>query len=161
MTLLYPMALVVVLYLIMLAYRYIEEYLERRRITRVFGRYVAPQIVDHILKGGEESLKLGGTRREITALFVDIRGFTPMYEKIQPEQVVEILNDYLNLTASSIFKYGGTLDKFIGDATMAIFNAPLDLYRRHRQHCRTFGKQCQAGADIDEPGNLRVGKGQS
>lgn len=127
MTLLYPMALVVVLYLIMLAYRYIEEYLERRRITGVFGRYVAPQIVDQILKGGEESLKLGGTRREITALFVDIRGFTPMSEKVQPEQVVEILNDYLNLTASSIFKFGGTLDKFIGDATMAIFNAPLDL----------------------------------
>lgn len=123
----YPIALVAVTYLIMLAYRYIEEYLERKRITGVFGRYVAPQVVNEILKNGEEGLKLGGTRREITVLFVDIRGFTPMSEKCQPEEVVEILNDYLNLTASSIFKYGGTLDKFIGDATMAIFNAPLDL----------------------------------
>lgn len=127
MRIFYPIALVAVSYLIMLAYRYIEEYLERKRITGVFGRYVAPQVVDEILKNGEEGLKLGGTRREITALFVDIRGFTPMSEKCQPEEVVEILNDYLNLTASSIFKYGGTLDKFIGDATMAIFNAPLDL----------------------------------
>ena len=125
--LLYPGAIIITIYLIMLAYRYIEEYLERKRITGVFGRYVAPQIVDQILKGGEESLKLGGTRREITALFVDIRGFTPMSEKVQPEEVVEILNNYLNLTASSIFEFSGTLDKFIGDATMAIFNAPLDL----------------------------------
>ncbi|MGI6778986.1 MAG: CHASE2 domain-containing protein [Acetivibrionales bacterium] len=127
MQLFYPVALIIVSYLVMLAYRYIEELLERKRVTDVFGKYVAPQIVDQILLKGEEGLKLGGTRREITTLFVDIRGFTPMSEKCQPEEVVEILNDYLNLTASSIFKYGGTLDKFIGDATMAIFNAPLDL----------------------------------
>lgn len=125
--LLYPSMMVVAVYLALLGYRYLEEYMERRRITGVFGRYVAPQVVDEILKGGEEGLKLGGARREISALFVDIRGFTPMSERVEPEQVVEILNDYLNLTASSIFKYGGTLDKFIGDATMAIFNAPMDL----------------------------------
>jgi len=123
----YPIALVIINYLIMLGYRYIEEYLERKRITGVFGRYVAPQVVNQILSGGEAGLKLGGTRRFISVLFVDIRGFTPLSEKLQPEQIVEILNEYLNLTASSIFKFGGTLDKFIGDATMAIFNAPLDL----------------------------------
>jgi adenylate cyclase len=125
--LLYPVSLVVVIYLTMLVYRYIEELLERKRVTDVFGRYVAPQVVSSILKGGEEGLKLGGTRREITALFVDIRGFTPLSEKCQPEEVVEILNDYLHLCATSIFEFGGTLDKFIGDATMAIFNAPLNL----------------------------------
>lgn len=127
LSLFYPIFAIVVVYLSVLAFRYIQELLERKRITNVFGRYVAPQVVKEILKNGEEGLKLGGTRREITALFVDIRGFTPMSEKCQPEEVVEILNDYLNLTASSIFTYNGTLDKFIGDATMAIFNAPLDM----------------------------------
>jgi len=58
---------------------------------------------------------------------VDIRGFTPMSEGLEPEQVVEILNEYLALTTAAIFKNGGTLDKFIGDATMAVFNAPFNL----------------------------------
>lgn len=123
----YPVALVVLTYLIMLVYRYLEEYFERRRITGIFGRYVAPQVVDQILKNGEDGLKLGGDRREISVLFVDIRGFTPLSEKMEPEEVVGILNNYLNLTARSIFENEGTVDKFIGDATMAIFNAPLDL----------------------------------
>ena len=60
-------------------------------------------------------------------MFVDIRGFTPMSENLQPEQVVQILNEYLTLTTESIFKHNGMLDKFIGDATMAVFNAPFDL----------------------------------
>lgn len=123
----YPIVLFALIYLVMLAYRYLEEYFERKRVTDVFGKYVAPQVVSQILDGGEDGLRLGGCRREVTLLFVDIRGFTPMSEKVEPEQVVEILNDYLDLCARSIFEYGGTLDKFIGDATMAIFNAPLDL----------------------------------
>ena len=127
LSILYPLFVLIAVFLAELAFQYIKELLERKRITNVFGRYVAPQVVKEILKNGEEGLKLGGTRREISALFVDIRGFTPMSEKCQPEEVVEILNDYLNLTATSIFKYNGTLDKFIGDATMAIFNAPLDM----------------------------------
>ncbi|MFZ5944789.1 MAG: CHASE2 domain-containing protein [Bacillota bacterium] len=125
--LIYPLLTVALVYLVMLAYRYLEEMLERKRITDVFGRYVAPQVVNEILATGEAGLKLGGTRKEISVLFVDIRGFTPLSEKAQPEEVVFILNEYLNLTAQSIFKYEGTLDKFIGDATMAIFNAPLDV----------------------------------
>lgn len=127
LSLLYPAAALILTYLIILVYRYLEEYFERRRITGIFGRYVAPQVVDQILKEGEEGLKLGGARKEISVLFVDIRGFTPLSEKVEPEEVVGILNTYLNLTASAIFENEGTLDKFIGDATMAIFNAPLDL----------------------------------
>jgi len=123
----YPIVLITLNYLISLAYHYLGEMLERKRVTGVFGRYVAPQVVEKILKEGEAGLQLGGSRREISVLFVDIRGFTPLSESVHPEEVVEILNDYLTLCAKSIFSVGGTLDKFIGDATMAIFNAPLDL----------------------------------
>lgn len=98
----------------------------KRRIESAFKKYVAPQVVSKIAKSGEYELKLGGETRDIAALFVDIRGFTPLSESMEPEQVVEILNSYLKLTTNCIFKHGGTLDKFIGDATMAIFNAPFD-----------------------------------
>lgn len=114
-------------YLINVIRKYAEEAAEKRRITAAFKKYVAPQVVEDIAKKGNYHIKLGGETRNIAVLFVDIRGFTPMSESLEPEQVVDILNSYLNLTTNSIFSNGGTLDKFIGDATMAVFNAPFDL----------------------------------
>ncbi|WP_027399131.1 adenylate/guanylate cyclase domain-containing protein [Anaerovorax odorimutans] len=123
----YPIVTVLIIYIITLIYNYIEQMLERKRITGIFGKYVAPQIVNKVLEDGEESLKLGGIRKYISVLFVDIRDFTTLSEKAEPEEVVEILNEYLDLCSKSIFNNGGTLDKFIGDAAMAIFNAPFEL----------------------------------
>ena len=106
---------------------YWAERMEKKKISDVFKKYVAPQVVDEVTKKGGYTLKLGGENRHIAVLFVDIRGFTPMSESLEPEKVVDILNSYLSLTTNAIFKNGGTLDKFIGDATMAVFNAPFDL----------------------------------
>lgn len=106
---------------------YIKVTIEKKKVEGTFKRYVAPEIVDDILKQGMDTIKLGGEAVDCAILFVDIRGFTTMSESMEPEQVVEILNRYLELTSSSIFKFGGTLDKFIGDATMAIFGAPLPM----------------------------------
>ena len=116
-----------VIYLSRIIQGYLTEILRRHRVVNVFKQYVAPQVVDKISKDKDFELVLGGENRHIAVLFVDIRGFTTMSESLQPEEVVEILNEYLNLTTKSIFDNGGTLDKFVGDATMAVFNAPFDL----------------------------------
>ncbi|MGN1415613.1 MAG: CHASE2 domain-containing protein [Oscillospiraceae bacterium] len=125
--LLYAPMFMVLGYFVNLGRKYAEEAIEKRKITAAFKKYVAPQVVEEIARSGNYHIKLGGENRDIAVLFVDIRGFTPMSESLEPEQVVDILNSYLNLTTNSIFSNGGTLDKFIGDATMAVFNAPFDL----------------------------------
>lgn len=107
--------------------KYVLERLEKKRVLKAFERYVAPEIVKELGKDEAFESRLGGERRDIAVLFVDIRGFTTMSESLEPEQVVDILNEYLELTSQSIFNNQGTLDKFIGDATMAVFNAPVDL----------------------------------
>ena len=122
----FPLAVIIASTLSIL-HSYLSASAEKRKIADTFKKYVAPQVVEEITRSGGYSIHLGGESREIAVLFVDIRGFTPMSENLAPEQVVDILNSYLELTTNSIFQNGGTLDKFIGDATMAVFNAPFDL----------------------------------
>ncbi len=125
-----PQIYVLLSLLLAVAYYLIEKYvlekIRRKRTLEVFKKYVAPQVVDDISKTGDFELKLGGEKRDVAVLFVDIRGFTPLSESLNPEQVVAILNEYLALTTKCILSHNGTLDKFIGDATMAVFNAPFD-----------------------------------
>ena len=113
-----------IIYIALMAWNYLKAAKEKRQITNTFKHYVAPEIVNELLKN-RDALELGGKMTDIACLFVDIRGFTPMSELLTPPEVVQILNKYLDLTSSCIMKNGGTLDKFVGDATMAIFNAPL------------------------------------
>jgi len=121
-----PVAFLLI-YLQQIVRDYVTERMRRHRVVNVFKQYMAPQIVDKISKDKDFELVLGGENRNVAVLFVDIRGFTTMSESLEPEQVVEILNEYLALTTKSIFDNEGTLDKFVGDATMAVFNAPFDL----------------------------------
>lgn len=125
--LVYPILCMLVIYVVKLILGYVLESIKKQKVINAFKKYVAPQVVDELAKKGDFSISLGGEKRHVAVLFVDIRGFTPMSEGLMPEEVVEILNEYLNLTTNAIFKNKGTLDKFIGDATMAIFNAPFDL----------------------------------
>ena len=106
--------------------KYVLEAVRRRHTLDVFKKYVAPQVVDELSHTGEFELHLGGEKKNIAVLFVDIRGFTSMSELLEPEQVVEILNEYLKHVTDCVLGHNGTLDKFIGDAAMAIFNAPFD-----------------------------------
>ena len=113
------------LFIVSVAGNYIRAAIARQNVTRTFERYVAPNIVGEILKEGTDSLKLGGKLCDIAVLFVDIRGFTTMSERLSPEEVVHILNQYLSMTSSCIERHQGTLDKFVGDATMAFWGAPI------------------------------------
>jgi adenylate cyclase len=97
---------------------------EKEMIKHAFTRYVAREVVEEILKDPEH-LVLTGERREATVLFCDIRGFTPLSERMSPEDVVLLLNEFYTLMIETVFKHDGTLDKFLGDAVMAVFGAPI------------------------------------
>ncbi len=107
------------------AFNYMQVALEKRWISHTFKHYVAPEVVNELMARGRSALELGGKLCDIAVLFVDIRGFTSMSEVLTPQEVVSILNRYLSLTTDCIIRHHGTLDKFVGDCTMAIWNAPI------------------------------------
>ncbi len=107
------------------AYRYFVDGREQRKIKALFGRYV-PNDVYRQLVEQPELARLGGQRREMTVLFSDIRGFTSFTERAQPEEIVQMMNEYFTTMVDIVFRHKGTLDKFVGDMVMALFGAPLD-----------------------------------
>ena len=106
--------------------RFREQYKLRQQIKKQFEHYLDPRQVKQ-LQDNPELLKLGGERKYCTFLFTDVRGFTSLSEKLEPEKVTQIMNKALTIQADAVKKYGGMVDKYIGDAMMAIFNAPIDL----------------------------------
>ena len=115
-----------ILFVVCVARNYINAAIAKQNVTRTFERYVAPNIVGEILKEGTDALKLGGKTVDIAVLFVDVRGFTTMSERLSPEVVVKILNRYLTMASACVDDTKGTVDKFVGDAMMAFWGAPID-----------------------------------
>ncbi len=107
-----------------MVYRYMTEEKQKRVIKGAFQQYVSPAVVDEMLDDPDK-LKLGGERRELTILFADIQGFTSFSERLEPEELTAFLNKFLTVMTRRIFEFQGTIDKYIGDAVMAIFGAPL------------------------------------
>ncbi len=106
--------------------RIIEEQRSKQEIKGMFGAYLAPQLVERMVKSGEMP-QLGGHQEEITAYFSDIQGYSTFSEKVTPARLVELLNEYLTVCTDIIQEEGGTLDKYIGDAVVAMFGAPIAL----------------------------------
>lgn len=108
------------------AYRFLYEDREKRKVTAIFGQYLKPEIVAQLAKSrrGVDDILRGGERRDITLLFVDIRGFTSMSESMAPPDVTELVTTYLDHLSGLIFKWDGTVDKYVGDEIMAFWNAP-------------------------------------
>ena len=121
--------------------RFREQYKLRQQIKKQFEHYLDPRQVKALQKD-PELLKLGGEKKRCTFLFTDVRGFTAMSESMEPEQVTQIMNKALTIQSDAVKKYGGMVDKYIGDAMMAIFNAPLDL-DNHEQAAVMCAKEIQ------------------
>ena len=106
--------------------RFRQQYKLRQQIKKQFEHYLDPRQVKH-LQDNPDSLVLGGERKYCTFLFTDVRGFTALSEKLEPEEVTKIMNKVLTIQADTVKFYDGMVDKYIGDAMMAIFNAPVDV----------------------------------
>ena len=129
---------------------------EKEMIKQAFTRYVAREVVEEILKDPEH-IVLSGERRDVSVLFCDIRDFTPLSERLAPEEVVALLNEFYTLMIDTIFKYEGTLDKFLGDAVMAVFGAPV----AHADHpIRAIRTAVAMKAGAEELSKKRVEEGK-
>lgn len=121
-----PLVTVIGLYLLSTAYGFLAETRNKRQITKLFGQYVPPELADEMSRDPTH-YSMEGQSREMTVLFSDIRGFTNFSEKLPPTELAEVLNSYLSAMTAIVQQNRGTIDKYIGDAVMAFWNAPLDM----------------------------------
>jgi adenylate cyclase len=149
------MLLTLLSYILTSLYIYLIREKKSRRLKFAFGTYVSPDVVEQIARDSS-SLQLGGEKKELTVLFSDIRGFTSYSEKLDPQEIVAMLNDYLSRMSEAILAHKGTIDKFIGDAIMAIFGAPI----YQKDHAK---RACQVALEmnrvLEEFNNARADRG--
>ena len=130
-----PMLAVVLTFIALSLYRYGLLDRERRHIRRVFQRYLAPSMVERVV-ANPRLPELGGELRELTVLFCDLRGFTTLSERLDPATLTRAVNTFLQAATDAILAHGGTVDKYVDDAVMAFWNAPLDQPDHPTLACR-------------------------
>jgi len=124
LTAIYPSMTMVLVFGGVITYRIMTEEKKKKEIKNAFGRYVSPSLVNDILRDPAK-LVLGGEERRLTVLFSDIRGFTTISESLEPQALVKLMNDYLTPMTDVVLETGGTIDKYMGDAIMAFWGAPV------------------------------------
>jgi len=142
-----PMFTIVVVFVTISIYRYSFEEKYKRRIRKVFSHYVSSSVVDFILKNPEK-VKLSGERKICTVLFSDIAGFTTLSEQLDPEKLVTLLNEYLTEMTDIILDNRGMLDKYEGDAIIAVFGAPVEFPDHAEAACQSALKMQRRLAEL-------------
>ncbi len=131
-----PCAEISAMFIFTTFYKYVVEERARKQIKGTFEQYLSKDVIDQVLVD-PDSQKLGGVRRDVTVFFSDVRDFTTISEKLSAEKLGELMNLYFNSTTPHVLKTGGTLDKFIGDAIMAFWGAPLALADQADRACQS------------------------
>ena len=137
-----PLVTVAALFMLNTAYGYFVETRSKRQITKLFGQYVPPELADKMSQDPTH-YSMEGQSREMTVLFSDIRGFTNFSESLPPTELAEVLNAYLSRMTAIVQQHRGTIDKYIGDAVMAFWNAPVDM-ANHAESAVQAGLDMQA-----------------
>ena len=131
----WPFAMVGSVFVAMNFYRYMTEERGKKELRQTFAKYVSPAIVEEILSD-PKNIELGGRKVNLTVFFSDVRGFTTISEKLDPRALSDLLNSYLTPMTDLVFKNQGTLDKYMGDAVMAFFGAPIPYHDHAKHACR-------------------------
>ncbi|HRY28670.1 MAG TPA: adenylate/guanylate cyclase domain-containing protein [Elusimicrobiota bacterium] len=137
-----PATVVLGTYVVVLFYRFLTEQREKRWIKGTFSQYLSPKVIE-VITSDPGRLRLGGEEREMTVFFSDLAGFTSISEAMKPPDLVAVLNEYLTAMSEIILKYDGVVDKYIGDAIMAFWNAPVDQPRHAVLACLTALEQME------------------
>jgi adenylate cyclase len=132
----YPLLALLLAYTALTVYRYVTEERERKRIKGAFRQYVAPLVIEEMLKDPER-MKLGGQEKVLTVLFSDLWGFTGYSERYAPHEMIAFLSEYFERMSQKVFQHWGTLKEYVGDELMAIFGAPLDQPDHAQRACLT------------------------
>lgn len=131
----YPFIIILLTYMSSIIYKYFAELKTRKYIQTAFGRYLSPTVMKEVLKN-PHLLHRSGMRREITVFFSDIAGFTGISETLDPRALIDLINDYLGTMTDIILKHEGTLDKYVGDAIVAYFGAPMNQPNHAKLACQ-------------------------
>ena len=141
--------LVVFLYAVNMSWGYFVESKTKRQFTELFGQYVPPELVDEMARN-PEGYSMNGRKAELTVLFSDVRGFTTISEGLQPDELASLMNEYLGAMTTVVRKHRGTLDKYIGDAIMAFWGAPVEDPEHARNAVLTALEMQQALVDLNQ-----------
>ena len=145
----YPAVILFLLFITSSLLSYLRSEVDKRQVKTAFGHYISPVFMEELTKNPDK-LKLGGEVRNLTVMFTDIRGFTSISESLSPEELIQLMNDFLTPMSDLVMESRGTIDKYMGDAMMAFWNAPLDDPDHARQACITALRMNEALNPLNE-----------
>lgn len=145
----------IITYTYVIAYKSMVEDKQKRWIKSTFSQYLAPSVVEALLKDPSK-LKLGGEKKDMTVLFMDIAGFTSLSEKMKAEEITFILNTYLSALSDIILEHNGVIDKYIGDCIMAFWNAPVDIPKHRTVAVKSAIKCVEKLDDLNKQSNQKI-----